>query len=146
MKRGLQLEDPIRKLLKCKYGLVQKCGIYLSKDYPIFGASPDGINATHIFEIKCPSKAKTVKNYVSANSTLKPKVLAQMHLQMKLSNKNKGILIVAAPDFEDSNQYNTYEVQFNESYFQNLIQKATEFWKKAIFPKIPGPADLEIKN
>lgn len=63
-KRGLKLETEVFNLLKKQYPDIRNCGIVLRPDMPIFGACPDGITDTYVFEIKCPSKEETVSNYV----------------------------------------------------------------------------------
>lgn len=47
--------------------------LILRSDMAIFGASPDGITVDEIFEIKCPTKTKTVTDYTK-NGVPKEKV------------------------------------------------------------------------
>lgn len=42
----------------------------LDPDYPTFGASPDAINETTVFEIKYPSKVDNFKYYVTKKGVL----------------------------------------------------------------------------
>ena len=65
------------------YGMQESttCGIYLRKDCPLYGASPDGIRGDFIIEIKCPYKRRTVSTYVKDGCILK-KILFQMQLEM----------------------------------------------------------------
>ncbi|KAI5704460.1 hypothetical protein M8J75_005521 [Diaphorina citri] len=65
MERGIQLEgsvlQEVEKTLRTK---IRKCGLHLNSEWPIFGASPDGLNETHAFEVKCPISIKTFENYI----------------------------------------------------------------------------------
>lgn len=91
--RGLKLEGEVFSILKKKYPDIEQCGIKLTPERPMFGASPDGINKDFTFEIKCPSKVNTVVNYVR-NGIVQDKYYFQMQLQMLLCNKMEGILCV----------------------------------------------------
>lgn len=132
--RGQTLEAEIFDLLKSTaYQSLEKCGIVLRPDLPIFGASPDGIADDFIVEIKCPTKKKTISNYI-ADGVLKKKVYFQMQLQMAMTGKRKGILVVADPKFEENKKITTTEVDFNEIELEIVMQKCKVFWNKTIFP------------
>lgn len=65
MKRGTMLEDEVRKTVSAKLGkTIRKCGLLISKNYPMISGSPDGICEDSIIEIKCPMTSKTYQNYV----------------------------------------------------------------------------------
>lgn len=132
--RGQKLESEIFELLKSKkYPTIQKCGIIVRSDMPIFGASPDGMTDDHIFEIKCPSKVKTFTNYID-NGVPKEKVFFQMQLQMAMSGRTKGILIVADPNFEKNKKYTEVEVLLDKEKLDDVVGKCKRFWENTIFP------------
>lgn len=132
--RGQKLELQIFQQLKeTKYPTITKCGIILRGDMPIFGASPDGIDDEYIFEIKCPSKRKTLSNYI-LNGTPKEKVFYQMQLQMAMSGRCKGILVVADPAYEINKRLTEVEVTFDKSKVDAIVEKCEKFWKQTIFP------------
>lgn len=136
MRRGLHLEaSVIKRVEDIEKIIIKPCGFILSKDYPIFGASPDGITNDMIIEIKCPSKDKTIKNYVVDN-TITPRYFAQLQAQMHFANKAKGLFCVADPNFETNSVVNIYTVLYDESFCANLFKKCTEFWLKGIYPAI----------
>lgn len=133
-KRGQLLENEIFNLLQSrKYPTIEKCGIVLKKNLPLFGASPDGLNDEYIFEVKCPSKTKTIKNYVE-NGILKDKVYYQMQMQMFMCERKKGLLIIGDPDFEKNKQITEVEVQFNGAKLREVIKNSKKFWEETIFP------------
>ncbi|KAJ8665811.1 hypothetical protein QAD02_007473 [Eretmocerus hayati] len=101
----------------------------------MIGVSADGINGTSTFEVKCPSKASTFKNYHDGKG-IKPKFRAQMQLQMFLNGKGTGYFCVAQPDFEKSNEVSIYQDTLDLNFLQPLIESAAEFWKDNIFRKI----------
>uniref|UniRef100_A0A8D8QS98 YqaJ viral recombinase domain-containing protein n=1 Tax=Cacopsylla melanoneura TaxID=428564 RepID=A0A8D8QS98_9HEMI len=84
--------------LGCK---IHKCGIYLNREWPLVGASPDGINDTHIFEVKCPSSEKTSLNYMK-NENIVGKYVIQMQTQMHFAKRKLGFFCAAAPNFEST--------------------------------------------
>lgn len=134
-KRGNRLENEVFQLLKRKYFDIQKCGIVLRSDLPNFGASPDGINDTFAFEIKCPTTAETVKNYV-LDGALRDKVYYQMQLQMCLCGKRKGILCVADPAFVSNHLISEYEVHLDEIKLKQVLKASNIFWENVIFKNL----------
>lgn len=93
MSRGLKLESDVLQIVESSHNLkIRNVGIYINKNYPIFGASPDGVTTDLCIEIKCPTKIKTISNYISANNEIKQKYFAQIQMQMFLSGRDKGLL------------------------------------------------------
>jgi hypothetical protein len=137
MKRGIEIEDEVFQELKKIHPNIEKCGLYLSKEYPLFGASPDGIDENSVYEIKCPAANENIKKYyVSKNEQLHDKVKAQINLQMLLTGRKKGVLVIADQNFEQNRKISTHEVKFDNSYTNNLVEKCTKFYKENIFEKV----------
>ena len=86
MKRGRTLEkDVLRSVEKKTKQRFQTSELLLSKDRPIFGASPDGINESCLLEIKCPFSGKARSTYIDLYGSVKEIFLAQMQLQKHFS-------------------------------------------------------------
>ncbi|XP_072387374.1 uncharacterized protein [Diabrotica undecimpunctata] len=129
MQRGKRLENDVRREVeKIKNINIKKCGLFLLSEYPLLGASPDGITEDHIIEIKCPMKNKNLTKYINSNN-LTPKCEAQVQLQMHFAKKRKAYFCIAHDDFETSKQVDVFEVFYNEEYCKNLIKQCTLFWK-----------------
>lgn len=109
--------------------------MFLNKDYPIFGASPDAVSTDFCIEIKCPSKDKTVEFYIKDGNIMK-KPFAQIQLQMFLANKRKGLFCVASPNFENNMEVSIHEICLDETFCVKIMEQTAKFWKKAIFPKL----------
>ena len=136
MRRGKDVEIGVKEVLKKKGIKVNDCGLFLTRDYPIFGASPDGVNETHIIEIKCPSKTSTMKDYIDNRGEVTPKCMAQMQLQMFICKKKKGLFVVAEPNFETTKNVTIKDVPFNDDLCKQLMTDAETFWMMYIFPKL----------
>ena len=54
IKYGIESEPLALAAFAKDHGEVQRCGLFINKTYPMFGASPDGIVGSHLIEIKCP--------------------------------------------------------------------------------------------
>ncbi|XP_026741056.1 uncharacterized protein LOC113503360 [Trichoplusia ni] len=135
MKRGRMLESEVKlEVEKNKKIKINKCGIILDPLHPIMGASPDGETADYSIEIKCPSSEKSMNQYIGKNNTIAVKFMAQVQLQMHFSNKTKALFCVAQSDFEESKKVHIIEVHYDKEFCENLIEKCTLFWCKAIFP------------
>lgn len=136
IRRGLLLEDKVLKEVEQIRKLkINRCGLLLDKNFPLFGASPDGLTDDFCIEVKCPYSEKTIKNYIS-DDIVNQKYLAQMQLQMLFSKRTRGLFCVAAPNFEQSKDLQIKEVAFDENFCFNLMEAAQTFWKAAIFPKL----------
>ncbi|XP_022900417.1 uncharacterized protein [Onthophagus taurus] len=136
MSRGLKLEEEVLDMVQKIYKInIRKCGIFILKDYPIFGASPDGISEKYCIEIKCPQAQNYVK-YIDNEGKISKKGYAQLQLQMLFSQRKHGLFCVASPSFEETKAVTIVEIPFDEEYCKDLMQIAQEFWKTAIYTKI----------
>ena len=133
MKRGKKLEKLVLKQLAAKGYKIKKCGFKIVPSHPIFGASPDGIGENYILEIKCPISNQTFKNYL-CNGQVMDKFKSQMMLQMKATNNRRGLFCIADPKFEENKLLHTVWVDYDECFLQQIMDKATHFWKMYIFP------------
>lgn len=52
---------------------IKKTGLLIDKNFPILGASADGLGEDFVLEVKCPTTHSTLLNYVD-NGVVKPKV------------------------------------------------------------------------
>ncbi|KAL1493914.1 hypothetical protein ABEB36_009594 [Hypothenemus hampei] len=124
VKRGKCLEKEVIEIVKQKRSLkINKSGLYLRKDFPIFGASPDGISDEYVIDMKCPSKEATVKNYLH-NGIVAKKYFYQLQMQMMFANKNKGLFCVALSNFEKDKNVQIIELIFEEDKIMEIIELA----------------------
>lgn len=132
--RGKRLEPLVLKeVAKQKKLSIRQAGIYLKKERPIFGASPDGITSDYVIEIKCPAKDRSVERYISKGQIMK-KFWCQIQMQMLFANKNKGLFCVASPSFEENQEVQIFEVELDKEEIIEVMNMAEIFWKKAIYP------------
>lgn len=132
--RGKKLEPLVlEEVGKIRNIKIQTAGIFLNKNYPMFGASPDGISTEYCIEIKCPSKDSSIKTYV-VNDIIQKKFMYQVQMQMFFAQKMKALFCVASPDFERSKQVSIYEVAVDKELCEEILEAADTFWKNAIFP------------
>lgn len=120
----------VSRLKKIK---INNAGLFLKKEYPIFGASPDGISTEYVIEVKCPYKEKTVERYIRQGE-ITNKFYYQIQLQMLLCGKNKGLFCVASPKFEDDKKVEILEIHLNEERVMEIMDQANIFWNNAIYP------------
>lgn len=137
LQRGRQLEDLVLSEVskKLKIPKIEKCGLFINPEWPVLGASPDGLSEKYIFEVKCPSSEKTKVNYLK-NGNITYKCLFQMLLQMKFAGKKEGIFSVAEPNFEETKDVTTLHIKYDAGLCNQGIKNAMEFWEKAIFPHL----------
>ncbi|XP_013184777.2 uncharacterized protein LOC106130474 [Amyelois transitella] len=133
MKRGRNLEMTVIKIAQNKIKRkFNPCGLFLSAQHPIVAATPDGISKDAVLEVKCPTSNTTKLNYIK-NGVVMQKYLAQIQLQMYVTNKKKGYFCVAHPDFEKSRNVDIFLIHFDCDYVSDLLQKVTAFWKANIY-------------
>lgn len=139
MQRGRALETCVLKIvgeiIQKKYGesRIKKSGLLLRQEYPMLGASPDGITDNAVIEIKCPAKEKTVRKYYNHNKINK-KYKAQIHLQMLFSHKKVGYFCIADPNFERNKKVIIIKEDFDAHFTAAVMKRAVTFWEKNIFP------------
>lgn len=130
------MEPKVRQIVATKQNIIIKeSGLILNKDYPLFGASPDGISEEFVVEIKCPFSKKNFKNYIRDGEVTK-KYMAQIQLQMLFAEKTMGLFCIAHEDFETSNNVDIYIVDYNEQFCSQLMDRSLSFWKKSVFKKV----------
>ncbi|KAJ8913136.1 hypothetical protein NQ315_006054 [Exocentrus adspersus] len=111
MSRGLKLENSILKVLSQDMSQeFFKSGIFLSKDFPLLGASPDAINDDFVVEIKSPTSQKTFTNYLDSN--------------------------VADPQFEATKKIYVKHCDYDSELVKNITNKVNEFWFNAIYHRV----------
>lgn len=120
----------MRKIVK---RTIRETGLAISSDFPIIGASADGLASDFVLEIKCPQNHTTMNNYIK-NGIIQSKVLAQLQLQMHILKKPRGLLAIADPDFIQNKKVHITWVDYNKNMCDDLIENSWTFWKTFIFP------------
>lgn len=140
MRRGRDLEPRVRatveEMLKEK---ISDAGLWLAASLPIFGASPDGFGPkkNYCVEIKCPSSEETYKTYVHKGKIAGQKYLAQIQLQMHLTNVKKTKFCVAHPDYEKSRKVEIVDVDYDANYvLKDLVTPCIRYWTENVYKKM----------
>ena len=113
-----------------------KFGLVIESTLPIFCASPAGVGDDCVLEVKCPLSHESMKDYVDDEDQPRAKVMAHIQLQMELLGKTKGFLCIADPSFKTTKRVTILEVPYDDVYLQDLINRATRFWKRFVFPNV----------
>ncbi|KAF4520569.1 hypothetical protein B566_EDAN011122 [Ephemera danica] len=141
LKRGRDLEpEVLNEVQKCLGARILKTGIVLHPDFPLLGASPDGVTKDFIIEIKCPFNSKSQKKYIDSNNEPALKHKLQMLLQMRLCDKQYGYFCVADCEFETSKNVTIVKLDRDDTFLAPYISKATAFWEKNIFTRLKDGA------
>ncbi|XP_060802690.1 uncharacterized protein LOC132902277 [Amyelois transitella] len=68
MSRGKILEKKVLKVVSKKEKIeIEEAGLLLNAEYPIFGATPDGLTENYTIEVKYPSTEAAILSYVKYN-------------------------------------------------------------------------------
>lgn len=136
-KRGIRLEGDVVKQVESEKNMeFFNCGFLIDPKYPFFGVSPDGINDTHVIEIKCPLKESTFTDYILPDGTVSEKCFAQVQTQMFVSKRRKSFFCVAHPDFEKSKKVAVVELMVNTRFCKEILETSRVFWESNVYPKI----------
>lgn len=134
MLRGKKLEKKVLNILQQEVQIkLEDSGLLLNPEFPVIGASPDGIGPDFVVEIKCPTTPKAELKYITGGK-IHNRYLAQIQLQMFMYKVKKGYFCLAKHDFEISHNVVIVLVEYNEEFIMRLIQESMNFWKKNIFP------------
>ena len=100
MQRGIDLEPEARLEFEFYTGLdVQEVGFVEYNDF--IGVSPDGLIGNNgLIEIKCPNDSIYFKLLLSNN--IKPEYIAQMQMQMYVTDRQYCYFVSYNPNFEKS--------------------------------------------
>ncbi|KAJ8913524.1 hypothetical protein NQ315_017075 [Exocentrus adspersus] len=136
MQRGEQLESAVlRQVALIRRVKIKACGMFLKKEFPIFGAWPDGVTSDAVVEVKCPSSGRTMSNYVK-NNVIQAKYKAQIQLQMFFANKPRALFCVAHPNFEMTGRVFIYEEVYDADFCEEMMATARLFWEDAVYEKL----------
>lgn len=133
MKRGRNLETAVIKTAQNIKKKVKPCGLFISQEHPMIAATPDGITSDAVIEVKCPTSETTKNNYIK-NGVVAKKYVAQVQLQMYVTNMKKGYFCVAHPDFEISKNVDIILIESDDEYINELLSTVSSFWKTNIYP------------
>lgn len=146
MLRGIDLE-PVAKEAYRRQNMhhrdlqLHECGLYILPGKPFIGASPDAIVtcaccSPRLLEVKCPKiLEKFVKseitNYSSAvHMKRNSRYFCQTQVQM-------GVTGLASTDlfaYVDDTKNMTVNVTFSQAYFDDVVERATFFFKHYVLP------------
>ena len=134
MERGKRLEkDVIAALEVFAKTKIYPSGLLLDAQYPILGASPDGVGKDFVIEIKCPASMSASSRYVNKSGKISIKYYGQLQLQMFMAKVQHGKFLVASRNFEKTKRFSLYDVPYDAIFTLNMIEKAMKFWKKNVF-------------
>lgn len=135
LRRGRELESLVLKKVESETKIkFEKCGLHLSSDLPVFGASPDGISTEYVLEIKCPYSKKSTLKYIDGHGRITERYKAQVQLQMHFSKRKTCYFAVASHDFELSKKISLISVPYDGDYVKSYVDKAVSFWKESVWP------------
>lgn len=135
MMRGTVLEEFVFEEVRKEFPELQRSGFMMNHEVPFFSASPDGLHTDFVLEIKCPGTANTFAQYIDVDK-LSRKYFAQIQLQMLITGRTKALLAVAHLDFETTRNITKVWIPFEREYMDEMMEQATEFYEKAIFPAL----------
>lgn len=134
IKRGRVLEQKVLEVVREKLNKeIQRCGLFISKNFPMIAGSPDGIGQDFIIEIKCPFSEETYKNYIYNGRPTK-KFYSQMQIQMYVCGIKKCYFCVANSKFQSNNEVEIIYVEYDKAYIKSLMETLVIFWKTHIYP------------
>ena len=138
MRRGREMEPLVLDIVAKKVGKIERSGLLLRSDLPIFGASPDGLtrDGKAVVEVKCPSHAKHLRRYINEDLTMVQKHRAQVQLLMLMSGRDLAFFCVADPSFPEKKDVYICRERYDASYCHELIQSAAKFWCGSVFPEL----------
>ena len=112
---------------------VQKCGLFVSSDYPFLAATPDGlVNDSHVLEVKCPFGVRNQKIepgpafpfLESQNDDVcvkkQHRYYDQIQGQMALAKRKRAYFVV----------FTFVDIKVIEEHYDE------EFWKESMVPKL----------
>lgn len=123
---------------------LSKSGLWINKNYPYIGATPDGILeciccGKGILEIKCPYNAResTLKEsqlpFLNEDGTLKitDKYFYQVQNQLLVTETDYGDFVIWTP-----HEMSIQRITPDPDIFQEIISKAEDYYLKVVLPEV----------
>ncbi len=138
MARGKMLEEKVRDRFILRTGHEIIPAVVLSKEYPLFGASLDGVNFEQRFavEIKCPG----IDNFNKIKQSKEPPLYyrVQMEQQIFCADLDKIIFIAY---WQDEKSEDEIEIEYlpDLDLRKKIIEAGTHFWNEYMIPNVPPP-------
>ncbi|CAH2088604.1 unnamed protein product [Euphydryas editha] len=107
----------------------------------MIAVTPDGITSDAVIEVKCPTSETTKANYIN-NGVVTEKYIAQVQLQMYVTNMKKGYFCVAHPDFEKTRKVDIILIKSDNEYIARLLLSVSSFWIANIYPLLKRSTSL----
>jgi len=125
MQWGMDNEDEARQLAEFILGVeIHECGFFEKNEW--VGASPDGINESHVFEFKCPGSKKHLSYLLDAQNLIKDYEW-QVYMEMLCTGKDQAYLMSYDPRFKHAEkQYVMVEIQKDQGKMDTLIERIND--------------------
>lgn len=135
MLRGRELEPKVLLELEKQFGSIKRLGIVIDREFPVLGASPDGITSDGmaVIEVKCPTSQKSFNRYIKKDGTPAAKHIAQLQMLMHMVRKQKSLFCVADPNIEKNKRITISEINYDDTYCSDLLKKCVSFWEHTVF-------------
>lgn len=139
MKYGRLHEQDAKKYLTDKLGIkVSPCGLFVNKDMPYLGATPDGvIDDDGIIEIKCPSSCASL----SPEAAIMMKKFSffsfnKKNNKIEINKKHKYYFQVQGQIHISDRKYCIFVLWTPLGVYTENIPKDEELWIKYMLPKL----------
>jgi putative phage-type endonuclease len=125
MQWGIDHEEEARDVAEIVTGMgFRECGFFLLDEWT--GASPDGVNDTHVLELKCPGSKKHLSYLLDAQNLIVDYEW-QVYTEMLCTGRDKAYLMSYDPRFIDhEKQYVIVEIEAQEEKMELLKSRLAE--------------------
>lgn len=163
MEYGRRHEETARRELQNEIGEdILRCGLFIDRDHPYLGASPDGLVEGGIVEIKCPASAKDMtpdeaikkrkctlweisKDGEIGNIVKKHNFYYQVQGQLHVTKRDHCIFALWTPKGLKS----TIIKRDDQFWLQDMFPKLNKFYMDCVLPELIDPRhsrSMAIRN
>lgn len=136
MRRGKELESDAREWAEAQLNITFPAHVVESKQYPMFGASLDGLATDSVLEIKCPGY-RVYKEVIELGSIPK-NWLYQIQWQLYITGFNTAYLCVY-----EGFTGKIITVQRDQNLIDRMIPIASAWWKDLMQNNSPAPEEKD---
>lgn len=110
---------------------VQRCGLFMRAEYPIFAATADAITENYAYKVMTSDSQATFKRLNAGKFS--ESELNELNFMMHMIRRAKMYIFVVHPS---TKLVNTIALEYDMSRANEIIVDAQNFWNREVFPLV----------
>lgn len=136
MSQNINLRDrvlhSIREMWSQPEHNVQRCGLFMRADYPVFAATADAITENFVYKVMTSDSQATFKRLNAGKFS--ESELNELNFIMHMIRRQKMYIFVVHHNYPSTKLVNTIALEYDMGRAHEIIVDAQNFWNREVFP------------